>query len=126
MLKWCGEKHAFLNGDVMKMSSFLITQRILLINWIIAPALGIWIWAKRGFLSAALFIIIWLIVDKVWDWLTELLMTNVARIGANEEEAFEVETSGEVPARMASIMVVDLLGTLVLPWIIAGLFLAYA
>lgn len=110
----------------MKMSNLLIAQRILLINWIIAPALGIWICIKRGFLSAALFIIIWLIVDKVWDWLTERLMDNVARIGANEEEAFEMRTSGEVPARMASIMVVDLLGTLVLPWIIAGLFLAYA
>jgi len=105
----------------MKMSSLLITQRILLINWVIAPALGIWIWAKRGFFSAALFIIIWLIVDKVWDWLTELLMVNVARIGANEEEASEIETYGEVPTRITSIMVVDLLGTLVLPWIIAGL-----
>ena len=110
----------------MKMSNLLMIQRILLINWIIAPALGIWIWTKRGFFSAALFIIIWLIADKVWDWLTELLMANVARIGANEEEAFEMVTSGEVPARMASIMFVDLLGTLVLPWIIAGLFLAYA
>ena len=110
----------------MKMSSLLMTQRILLINWIIAPSLGIWLWIKSGFLIAALFIIIWLIVDRVWDWLTKVLMANVARIGANDEEAFEMETSGEVPARMASIMIVDLLGTLVLPWIIAGLFLACA
>jgi len=109
----------------MKMNSLLMTQRILLINWIIAPALGIWIWVKGGFLRAALFIIIWLIVDKVWDWLTEVLMANVSRIGANEEEAVEIETTGEVPTRLGSMMIVDLLGTLVLPWIIAGLFLAF-
>jgi len=60
----------------------------------------------------------------VWDWLTEVLMANVARIGANEKEAFEMELTGEVPTRIASMMIVDLLGTFVLPWIIAGFFLA--
>ena len=107
----------------MKMSSLKATLRILLINWFIAPALGIWIWVKSGFLSAILFVVIWLIADKVWDWLTGLLITGAARIGANEDEAFEIEISGEVPGRMASMMIVDLLGTFLLPWVVAGFFL---
>ncbi len=106
----------------MKMSSLLRTQHILRVNWIIAPALGIWIWAQRGFFNAVLFIIVWLLVDKVWDWLTGLLITGTARIGANEEEAFEMARSGEVPKRMACMMIVDLVGTVILPWVIVGLF----
>jgi hypothetical protein len=58
----------------MKMSTLQATQSILLIDWVIVPALGIWIWVKHSFFSAVLFVIIWLIVDKVWDWLTGLLI----------------------------------------------------
>ena len=112
--------------DKMKMSSLLATQRILLINWIIAPALGIWIWVKSGFLSGVLFVVVWLIVDKFWDWLTGLLIAGVGWIGASEEDAFEMEISGEVPGCMAFMMIVDLLGTFILPWAIAGLFLVYS
>jgi len=114
---------SFLKGDAMKMSSLLSAQRILLSNWVIAPALGIWIWGKGGFFIALSFIIIWLIADKVWDWLTELLIAGAARIGANEEEAFEIEISGELPRPMVFMMIVDLLGTFTLPWVIGGLFL---
>ena len=109
----------------MKMSSLQATQRILLINWVIAPSLGIWIWVKSAFFSAVLFIIIWLIADKVWDWLTGLLIAGAGRIKASEHEAFQMEISGEVPGRMAFMMIVDLLGTFVLPWIVAGFFLSW-
>jgi len=109
----------------MRMSSLLATQRILLINWFIAPALGIWIWVNSGFFMAALFVVIWLIADKVWDWLTGLMITGAGRIGANEHEASQMEISGEVPERMAFMMIVDLLGTFILPWVIAGFFLGW-
>ncbi|MEW5994058.1 MAG: hypothetical protein AB1744_06645 [Candidatus Zixiibacteriota bacterium] len=107
----------------MKMSSLQATQRILLINWVIVPALGIWIWVKSGLFSAVLFVIIWLIADKVWDWLTGLLIAGAGRIKASEHEAFQMEISGEVPGRMAFMMIVDLLGTFILPWVVAGFFL---
>lgn len=109
----------------MKMSSLQATQSILFINWVIAPALGIWIWVKSGFFSAVLFVIIWLVADRAWDWLTGLLIAGVGRIKASEHEAFQLEISGEVPGRMASMMIVDLLGTFVLPWVVAGFFLGW-
>lgn len=110
---------------IMRMSSLLATQRILLINWFIAPALGIWIWISNGFFMAVLFVVIWLIADKVWDWLTGLMITGAGRIGASEHEASQMEISGKVPERMAFVMIVDLLGTFILPWVIAGFFLGW-
>lgn len=109
----------------MKMSTLRAAQRILLINWFIAPALGIWIWIKSGnLIIGGCYFIIWLFLDKAWDWFTEILMAGVARVGANEEEEFEAWVSSEeVPIRLASMMIVDLLGTFILPWFIAGLFL---
>jgi hypothetical protein len=109
----------------MRISGLLATQRILLINYVIAPALGIWIWIKNGFFIAALFVVIWLIADKAWDWLTGLMITGAGRIGANEHEASQMEISGEVPERMAFMMIVDLLGTFLLPWVVAGFFLVW-
>lgn len=107
----------------MKMKNLLITQRILLINWIIVPLLGASLWAKSGLNSALLFVLFWLFSDRIWDWLTGLLTAGVARIGANEKEATQMEFSDYVPDRMAAMMIVDLLGTILLPWIIAGLLL---
>ncbi len=109
----------------MKMSSLRASQSILLINWLIIPALGILIWVKKGVISAVLFVIIWLIVDKIWDWLTGLLISGVGRIGASEREGWEMEMSGEVPGRMVFTMIIDLLGTFLLPWFIAALFLGW-
>lgn len=109
----------------MKMKSLQATQSILLINWVIAPALGIWIWIKDSFFRAALFVIIWLIADKVWDWLSGLLIAGAGRIRTNEDEAFRMEISGNVPGRMAVMMIVDLLGTLLLPWVVAGVMLGW-
>jgi hypothetical protein len=107
------------------MSNLLAAQRILLINWVIVPAIGIWIWIDSGFIRTAFFIIIWLISDKVWDWLTGLMISGVARIGANVYEASQMKTSGEVPQRMAFMMILDLLGTFLLPWVVAGFFLGW-
>lgn len=80
---------------------------------------------KTGFFSAVLFVIIWLIADKVWDWLTGLLIVGAGLIKASEHEASQMDISGEVPGRMAFMMIVDLFGTLVLPWVVAGFFLGW-
>jgi len=107
----------------MKMGILLATQRLLLINWILAPGLAIWVWIRCGFLSAGLFLVIWLIADRVWDWLTGHLIAVVTRIKVNELKEFQMLISGKVPKRMAFMMIIDLLGTLVLPWITASFFL---
>jgi len=114
--------------ESMKMSTLQATQSILLIQWVIVPALGIWIWVKSGFFMAVLFIIIWLIVDKVWDWLTGLLIAGAGRIEeakVSERDALARVTSGEVPGRMAFMMIVDLLGTFLIPWVVGGFFLGW-
>jgi hypothetical protein len=111
----------------MKMGTLLATQRLLLINWILAPGLAIWVWIRCGFLSAGLFLVIWLIADRVWDWLTGRLIVVATRIVASEWEAFQFQMSisDKVPKLVAFMMIIDLLGTLVLPWITAGFFLRW-
>ncbi len=109
----------------MRMSSLKAAQGILLINWIIAPALAIWIWVTAAFLSAVAFVAIWLIADKVWDKLTEHLIAAAYRMAANESEAVQIQLTGEVPGRMASMMILDLCGTALLPWLVAAVFLGW-
>jgi len=109
----------------MKIGNLLATQRLLLINWILAPGLAIWVWIRCGLLSAGLFLVIWLIADRVWDWLTGHLIAAATRIKASEWKAFQMSISGKVPKRMAFMMIIDLMGTLVLPWITAGFFLRW-
>ncbi len=109
----------------MKMTSLQAGLKVLLVNWLVAPALGIWVWVKSDFLSCVAYFVIWLIADRVWDWLTRYLIAWAAPNSASEEEALQTYLGGEAPQGMAFMMLVDLLGTLILPWIVAGLFLAY-
>ncbi len=107
----------------MKIRRLKATQKILRINWVVVPALGIWIWIKSGIFNAIVFVIIWLVADKIWDWLTRLLTAGAGRIGASEYEEFQMQISGEVPGRMAFMMIFGLLGTFILPWVVAGLLI---
>jgi hypothetical protein len=43
----------------------------------------------------------------------------------SEREALWRATSGEVPGRIAFMMIVDLLGTLLIPWVVGGFFLGW-
>ena len=104
----------------------MATQKILLINWVVIPALGIWIWITSGFFNAVLFVIICLVADKIWDWLTGLLIIGAGRIGGGGHEGIQMQISeSEVPGRVAFMMIVDLLGTLILPWIVTGFFFGW-
>jgi hypothetical protein len=104
----------------MKISRLKATQKILRINWVVVPALGIWIGITSGIFHAIVFVIIWFVADKIWDWLTRLLTAGAGRIGASEYEEFTMQMSGEVPGRMAFLMIVGLVGTCILPWVVAG------
>lgn len=57
--------------------------------------------------------------------MTELLIAGAGQIKASEREALQMEIAGEVPGRMAFMMIVDLLGTFILPWVVAGFFLGW-
>lgn len=106
----------------MNRNTLLATQKILFINWVIAPALSIWIWIGKGFISAIFFFVVWLIADKIWDSLASFLITLIGRAGASDDEAFQMAMSDEVPMRVAYMMLIDLSGTFFLPWIVAGFF----
>lgn len=107
----------------MQLEQLKQLQTTLLINWFAAPVLGIWIWFKIGFFSAVVFVTIWLVADKLWDWLTGILIKAAWSGGSSENELLELNDGGEVPIPAASMMIIDLLGTLALPWAIAGYFL---
>ncbi len=107
----------------MKVSRLKATQKILRINWVVVPALGIWIWNTSGIFNAIVFVIIWFVADKIWDWVTRLLTAGAGRIGASEYEEFQMQISGEVPGRKACMMIFGLLGTFILPWVVAGLLI---
>ncbi len=107
----------------MKISRLKETQKILRINWVVVPALGIWIWNTSGIFHAIVFVIIWFVAVKIWDGLTRLLTAGAGRIGASEYEEFQMQISGEVPGRKACMMIFGLLGTFILPWVVAGLLI---
>jgi hypothetical protein len=109
----------------MNLSTLKSFQTALLLNWPIGLGLAIWVFSQTGFLKACLFVVAWLVLDKAWDVLTGLLIAGAGAIGANEHEAMLMEVAGEVPARMAAGMLLDLAGTLLLPWLIAGYFLKW-
>lgn len=106
-----------------EMGNFLGIQKILVVNWIVFPYLGMRIWINCGFLSAILFVIIWLSVDKVWDLLTGFL---IGVTGGDEISVFELQISGRVPVLVVLMMAIDILGTLLLPWVVAGFFLGFS
>lgn len=96
---------------------------ILLINWPVAIGLAVWIFILSGLFNALLFVAAWIILDKVWDVITGVLIAGAGAVGANSQEEMLLETAGAVPARMAVAMILDLAGTLALPWLVAGYFL---
>ena len=109
----------------MKMTSMLKTQKILLVNWVVVPILGILVFGKLGFFKVVLFILAWLVIDKIWDWFSGLLIAGAGGVGGNEDEVLKMKFLDEVPGRVALMMAVDTIGTLLVPWIVAGLLLGW-
>jgi len=96
---------------------------LLLVNWIGVPVLTILVFLKTGFLSGVAFFLIWsLIADPVWDRLTGFLIKRSFAL-SDEGQLFESQMAGEVPLLPATLMMIDFLGTLALPWIVASFFL---
>jgi hypothetical protein len=107
--------------------TLLKIKNIIIVNWFVLPSLGIWLWIRRGILSALFFVLIWLITDQLWDWLTAFLIMIVAKT-VKDEDFYEMWKAGflyRVPLRVALMMIMQVLGILVLPWVIVGFFLGW-
>lgn len=109
----------------MKFSSLKLLQATLLLNWPVGIAFALWILVKAGLLNAVLFLVAWVVLDKLWDVISGLLIAAASAIGANEYEEIAMEVAGVVPMRMAIGMIVDIAGTLVLPWAVGSYFLKW-
>lgn len=109
----------------MRFTTLQSLQRVLLVNWVAWIGLGLWILANAGFASALGFVILWLVLDRVWDFVTTILIASAGKAAVNEQEAIAMQASGTVPALMGAAMLLDLVGTLLLPWLLAALFLGW-
>jgi hypothetical protein len=109
----------------MKTESLKSAKIILLVNWAAIPTLFIWIVIKVSFMSSIIFLVLWLVIDKIWDWVSGLVIEVTGKVGASEKEALEMQLEGYLPARMAIMMIIDLIGALAIPWIIAGFYLLW-
>jgi len=94
---------------------------IQIINWFAIPVLFIWIAFGVSFWASLIFLVVWLIVDLIWDWVSGLLIMGAGAFSG--QDPILMELKGAVPIGMALMMVLDLIGTLAIPWIVAGAFL---
>lgn len=107
------------------MSRLKAFQKVLLINWVVVPVLILSVWIKIGFPVAVAFFLAWLATDWLWDCLTTALILSASKTG-NDEAKVGLFSQGEVTNLMAVAMLTDLVGTLIVPWVIwAILILAW-
>lgn len=103
-----------------KLQSF---QQILIINWAIVPILILITWLKSGFFASALFLIAWLVLDKLWDTVSGFLIASAGWV--SDADPLFVQVVGAVPTGMAAVMIIDVIVTLLLPTFVAGGLLFY-
>lgn len=85
------------------------------------------VFIEAGFLKVVLFVGLWLILDKIWDLATSAILAGVGYVCEADAQAleFEFEFMGSVPWWAVVITVVDTLGTLAVPWAVAGYLLSW-
>ena len=96
-------------------------QVILSINWIVIPALFVWIAFGVSFWLSLIFLVVWFIADRIWDWISGLLIVGAGAISG--QDPLKIELGEVVPVGAALMMILDLVGALTIPWIVAGGFL---
>lgn len=91
---------------------------LLLISILLVPALFVWIWAKIGFLNALLFGLGYFSLMVIWNWLTAFIISLSGRL--------ILIVSGRTLLYMGiAIISLSILVNILLPWVIAGLFLGW-
>ncbi|HBJ82351.1 MAG TPA: hypothetical protein DDZ88_00420 [Verrucomicrobiales bacterium] len=106
------------------MRGVLSFQKLLLLNWLIAPALCLTVMFRIGFIKGVLFFILWLGADWIWEKMTSMLLGMVSG-SLGDYGQFKAAMYGEIPFRMALVMIVDVLGHLAVPWLVGGYFLGW-
>ena len=106
------------------MRGVLSFQKLLLFNWLIAPALCLIVMFRVGFVRAVLFFVLWLIADWAWCKLTSMAL-HAASGSLGDYQQFKASMYGEIPFRMVFVMIVDVLGHLAVPWLVAGYLLGW-
>jgi hypothetical protein len=106
----------------MELNKLTRFQSILVLNWLILPALALWIWVSSGFFNVILFGVVWWITDSVWNWLSNFFLDVSGKVSAkNMTDVFG--SKGRVPASIVVATMVDTAGQLAIPWIVASFFL---
>ena len=95
------------------------------VNWVVIPALFLWIAFGVSFWESIGFLVVWMIADWIWNGVSEWLIKGAGAIGFSQQDAIKMELEAIVPTRMAIMMMVDLVVTLAIPWIVAGYFLQW-
>ncbi len=109
----------------MKFAMLQSLQPVLLVNWVAWIGLAAWILMRSTFAKALLFVIMWVVLDRIWDFVTGLLIAAAGKAGVSEQQVLTMQMSGEVPGLMGAAMLLDLVGTLLLPWVLAAFFLGW-
>lgn len=94
-------------------------QRLLLVNWFIIPALWIVIWYKTSFFTAIFFVALWFVADRGWDYLTGILIQAALRLHLTDANAGDYAASQTIPPLGIAMMLLDLAGTMAVPWLCA-------
>ena len=112
------KREYLINREKSRMSRLQSFQKILLINWLIVPFLIVAVWFKLGFWHSVIFLVAWLVIDKLWDEISRILIESAGR--ASSADPLYIQLEGAVPTWMAAAMIADIVITLLLPLVIAG------
>jgi len=100
-------------------------QIVLLANWLIVPALAISIWRWISITKAFAFLVVWLVVDRLWDAVSDRLIVAAGKASGGTDP-LRIELTGELPIGMTSMMILDLVVTFALPTAVALLFFVWS
>ncbi len=106
------------------MRAALSFQKLLLLNWLVAPALCLVVMFQTGFFKGLGFLIFWLFADWVWGKVIAMLLGIVSG-SMSEYGQFKAAVYGEVPFRVGFVMFVDVIGHLIVPWLVGGYYLGW-
>lgn len=96
--------------------TILLPFLLLFLTIFIVPALGIWIWAKVGFLKAFLFGISYIVCVVLWNWVIGMLIafTGGRMLGVKATIYITI-----------TLIVLSVIVNIFLPWVLAGLYLGW-
>lgn len=89
---------------------------LLLMTIFVVPALAIWIWAKIGFIKAALFVIVYIGSAVLWNMVMGTVISLSQRLRSNLHLLVRISIT---------LLIFSILVNVAMPWIVAGFFLGW-